>query len=83
MRKRLARSRHQALGQQPRRAPAGNDKDILAARHEFYCAARQRNPRRWSGATRNWTPIGVVTLNPERDAIVEPHRTGDKQPLAA
>jgi hypothetical protein len=65
----------------PAQRHAGNDKDILAARHELYCAARQRNPRRWSGATRNWTPIGAVTLNPERDAIVKPRGTVDKQPL--
>jgi hypothetical protein len=32
-------------------------------------AARERNPRRWSGATCNWTPITVVTLNPERDSF--------------
>ena len=29
-----------------------------------------RNPQRWSGPTRNWTAIGAVTLNPERDAVV-------------
>jgi hypothetical protein len=30
----------------------------------------ERNPQRWSGPTRNWTAIGAVTLNPERDAVV-------------
>ena len=29
-----------------------------------------RNPQRWSGQTRNWTPVGAVTLNPERDIVV-------------
>jgi len=43
---------------------------VLAARHAVYQDARQRNPQRWSGPTRNWTPVGVVTLNPERDAVV-------------
>jgi hypothetical protein len=43
---------------------------VLAARHAVYQDARQRNPQRWSGPTRNWTPVGVVTLNPERDSIV-------------
>ena len=43
---------------------------VLAARHAVYQDARERNPRRWSGQTRNWTPVGVVTLNPERDAVV-------------
>jgi transposase InsO family protein len=40
------------------------------ARHVVYQDARQRNPQRWSGPTRNWTPVGAVTLNPERDAII-------------
>ncbi|NVZ11797.1 hypothetical protein HW932_21370 [Allochromatium humboldtianum] len=26
-----------------------------------------KHPERWSGPTRNWTPITVVSLNPERD----------------
>jgi putative transposase len=43
---------------------------VLAARHALYQEARQRNPQRWSGSTRNWTPVGAVTLNPERDSIV-------------
>ena len=40
--------------------------------------------RRWSGATRNWSPVGAVTLNPERDSIVTVHSEHiEKQPLAA
>jgi transposase InsO family protein len=66
----------------PAQRHVGEDKAILAARHELYCEARARNPRRWSGATRNWTPIGAVTLNPERDFIVQPRRA-DIQQLAA
>mgnify|MGYP005850005525 FL=1 len=54
----------------PAQRHAGDDTAILAARHELYLQARERNPRRWSGATRNWTPIAAVTLNPERDSIV-------------
>jgi hypothetical protein len=34
-----------------------------------YQRARERNPQRWSGATRNWTPEKVVTLNPERKDV--------------
>lgn len=33
--------------------------------------AQQRNPAGWSGKTRDWSPIGVVTLNPERDAVIK------------
>jgi hypothetical protein len=54
----------------PAQRHAGQDGPLLAARHAVYQDARQRNPQRWSGPTRNWTPVGVVTLNPERDAVV-------------
>jgi putative transposase len=54
----------------PAQRHAGQDHDLLGARHAVYQAARDRNPQRWSGPTRNWTPVGVVTLNPERDAVV-------------
>ena len=47
------------------------DRRLLKARHAVYQSARERNPRRWSGKTRNWTPVSVVTLNPERDAYVQ------------
>ncbi|WP_436606554.1 integrase core domain-containing protein [Sorangium sp. So ce1036] len=42
----------------------GRDSALLAVRHALYQRARRRTPRRWSGQTRNWTPIGPVTLNP-------------------
>ena len=45
---------------------AGRDRVLLAARHIVYARARTRHPERWSGATRNWTPIPVVTLNPDQ-----------------
>ena len=57
----------------PAQRHAGEDRTILAARHELYTSARALNPARWSGATRNWSPIGTVTLNPERDSIVQTH----------
>jgi hypothetical protein len=40
-----------------------NDAAILAARAELYGRAKKRAPRRWSGNTRNWTPVGPVSLN--------------------
>jgi transposase InsO family protein len=68
----------------PAQRHAGDDIAILAARHEVYLEARERNPRRWSGDTRNWTPIGAVTLNPERDSVIKTHSEfGGIQPLAA
>ena len=54
----------------PAQRHAGEDRDILAARHELYIKAKQSNPSRWSGNTRDWTPIRAVTLNPEREAVV-------------
>ena len=54
----------------PQQRHTGGDQAILAARHDLYTQARQRNPARWSGNTRDWSYIGAVTLNPERDAVV-------------
>ena len=63
--------RHSAIGYvSPQQRHTGDDHAILAARHALYTQARQRNPARWSGHTRDWSHIGVVTLNPERDAAV-------------
>ena len=41
------------------------DEVILSERAKAYAAARQANPNRWSGKTRNWTPIAEVNLNPQ------------------
>lgn len=46
---------------------AGEDREILAKRKAVYEAAKRRHPERWSGRTRNWTPIGDVWLNPAND----------------
>jgi putative transposase len=35
------------------------------------------------GKTRNWDPIGAVTLNPERDCVIKAHLEKVIQPLAA
>jgi hypothetical protein len=68
----------------PAQRHSGEDRTILAARHALYLAARERNPARWSRHTRDWSPVGAVTLNPERDAVVTmPDRAADKQLLAA
>ncbi len=54
----------------PAQRHAGEDVAILAARHALYQDAKARHPRRWSGPTRNWAPIAVVTLNPGRESVV-------------
>jgi putative transposase len=43
---------------------ATRDGALLAARHRVYRAAYARTPSRWTGDTRNWTPVGSVALNP-------------------
>lgn len=45
---------------------AGRDRPLLAARHRVYTKAKALNPRRWTGPTRNWTPVTKVRLNPEK-----------------
>jgi transposase InsO family protein len=42
------------------------EQQILARRRELYEQAPSLNPERWSRATRNWTPVSVVILHPER-----------------
>lgn len=49
---------------------AGHDVALLLRRAVVYARARRRSPARWSGATRNWTPIPAVSLNPESDTVV-------------
>ena len=50
----------------PNQRHRGEDKALLAKRDAVYQAARARHPTRWSGKTRDWTPIGAVMLNPDR-----------------
>jgi transposase InsO family protein len=50
----------------PRDRHERRDTAILARRAAVYRTAKKRTPRRWTGDTRDWTPIGNVTLNPER-----------------
>jgi putative transposase len=55
----------------------GADTTILSARSNVYEEAKAKHPNRWRGrAVRNWTPIGTVLLNPDRESPVaaEPER---------
>lgn len=54
----------------PAQRHRGEDHDILAKRHAVYQAARAMHPERWSGETRDWSPIGTVMLNPDRTDVV-------------
>ncbi|CAM2161980.1 transposase [Paraburkholderia sacchari] len=50
----------------PAQRHANLDQDILDRRAALYESARQRNPLRWKGRTRNWQRVDAVHLNPER-----------------
>jgi transposase InsO family protein len=50
----------------PNQRHRGEERALLASRHQVYELARAARPERWSGRTRNWHPIGSVWLNPER-----------------
>jgi hypothetical protein len=68
----------------PDQRHTGHDHGILATRHALYTQARELNPARWSGNTRNWSPVGAVTLDPERDSIIKAHSAHNNiQALAA
>ena len=44
----------------------GLEPSVLEHRRAVYERARRKHPERWTGSTRNWTPIGMVVLNPQR-----------------
>ncbi len=44
----------------------GVESQVLLKRKEVYEEAKRRKPARWSGTTRNWSPIAEVILNPVR-----------------
>ena len=46
----------------------GEDVEILTKRRAVYERAKQKNPNRWSGKTRNWDRSEAVTLNPLKTA---------------
>ena len=48
----------------PDQRQRGEDRAILKQRDAPYRQARAKRPERWSGDTRDWTPVGAVTLNP-------------------
>ena len=63
--------RHSAIGfVTPEQRHAQMDISLLQARDAVYAAARNANPNRWSGTTRDWSRINEVHLNPQ---------TSDKQ----
>ena len=58
----------------PTQRHAGEDQPLLRRRQMVYEAAKARHPQRWSGPTRNWTPVQEVHLNPANTANNDSHR---------
>ena len=55
--------RHRAIGfVTPHQRRQQIDRSLLNDRVTVYAAARDRHPRPWSAATRNWARIDVVRL---------------------
>ena len=50
---------------------SGRDVEILAKRHALYLATRAKHPERWTGTTRDWTPVETVALNPDTEGATE------------
>jgi len=51
----------------PNARHTGRERELLDRRTQLYAQARAANPARWSRQIRNWSPVGDVCLNPERD----------------
>ena len=49
---------------------SGKSAEILSKRHEVYEAAKALHPERWNNrATRNWSDITEVCLNPDKTYV--------------
>jgi len=53
----------------PHERHSGQDLEILQRRHALYQEARRHNPERWSGETRNWTPVRTAVLTSYRPKV--------------
>jgi putative transposase len=53
----------------------GAETEVLQQRQRVYERARRRRPDRWTRATRNWSPVGIVRLGPT------PHPTPAKEDM--
>ena len=61
----------------PAQLHEGLDEDLLVKRKALYETARDRNPQRWSGNTRNWQRIQAVHLNPDKPEVIHKPNTED------
>ncbi|MBL3529699.1 MAG: hypothetical protein JMN29_18705 [gamma proteobacterium endosymbiont of Lamellibrachia anaximandri] len=49
----------------------GQDSEILKKRKAVYELAKEKNPQRWSGNIRDWSPVTEVWLNPPKEVRAE------------
>ena len=61
----------------PNQRHQGLDKEILEKRKAVYEAAKEKNPQRWSGEIRDWSPVTEVWLNPPREVRAEEQKLSD------
>lgn len=74
--------RHSAIGfVTPDQRHGGLDVELLSNRAAVYEAAKAANPHRWSGATRNWDPVRIVHLNPEKESTQNKDIEADRRTL--
>lgn len=55
----------------PNQRHTGKDSAILEHRKKVYQLAKERNPQRWSGEIRDWSPVNEVWLNPPKEVRAE------------
>lgn len=74
--------RHSAINfVTPAQRHAGLDGALLRKRVEVYEAAKAMHPERWSGDTRNWEPVTIVHLNPEKSITASAQKKEGKTEL--
>lgn len=59
----------------PEQRHLGQDVQLLQKRDALYVSAREKNPNRWSGKTRNWSHVNEVHLNPDKPKSKESKST--------
>lgn len=62
----------------PDQRHTGQDTAILKRRKSVYENAKKQRPERWCGNTRNWDPVSVVYLNPDKEDKMVEQKTLEK-----
>lgn len=74
--------RHSSIGfVTPEQRHARLDVELLRKRAAVYEVAKTMHPNRWSGPTRNWNPVTIVHLNPEKASTMNKNKGEDRRKL--